>query len=191
MRIVGGALSGRKLAHVGAGAPAAQLRPTSDRVRQALFNILEHGDYPPFEGARALGLFAGTGALGFEALSRGAERALFVEEHSTGRGLIRENIEALDLIGRTRLFRRDATRLGPNRDAAYTHIFLDPPYGKGLAPRALASARDGGWIAESAVIVVETGVDEEFEPPEGFEKVDERHYGAAALTILRPVFAAT
>jgi 16S rRNA (guanine966-N2)-methyltransferase len=191
MRIVGGALSGRKLASVGGGAPEAQLRPTSDRSRQALFNILEHGDYPPIEGARVLDLFAGTGALGIEALSRGAARVLFVEEHGAARALIRQNIETLDLIGSTRLFRRDATRLGPNRDAPYSLVFLDPPYGRGLAPKALASALEGGWIAEGATVVVETGAEEPFAAPTGFEEVDQRRYGAARLTLLRRLSAVT
>src|SRR5262245_28327832 len=153
MRIVAGRLRGRPLA-----APDdARTRPTSDRVREAVFNILEHGiaDFA-LAGLRVLDLFAGTGALGLEALSRGAAFCLFVEEDAAARGLIRRNIEALGLTGVTKVFRRNATDLGPagNR-GGFGLVFLDPPYEHGLAPRALASAAAGGWLRSGAIAVIE------------------------------------
>lgn len=182
MRIIGGSFKGTALAGVGKGDPAAHLRPTSDKVRESLFNLIEHGDYPAIEGARVLDLFAGTGALGFEALSRGAERVLFVDEGARARALIRENIDRLRVIGQTKLYRRDATRLGENRAAPYTLVFLDPPYGKGLGEKALASALAGGWIAPGALIVWEEGG--EVTPPPGVHLRDTRRYGDTVITLL-------
>ncbi|MFQ5624721.1 MAG: RsmD family RNA methyltransferase, partial [Paracoccaceae bacterium] len=131
MRIVGGRFRGTALASVGAGDEAAHLRPTSDKVRESLFNILEHSVGDPVPGARVLDLFAGTGALGFEALSRGAARVLFVDDGARARALIRRNNDILRTTGQTRLYRRNATRLGENRGAPYSLVFLDPPYGRG------------------------------------------------------------
>lgn len=184
MRVVGGALSGRKLAHVGKGAPEAQLRPTSDRVRESVFNILAHAESFTLEGARVLDLFAGTGALGIEALSRGATRAVFVEEHPVSRALLRENIEALGLTGVTKVFRRDATRLGPNRGDGFTLVFLDPPYGRGLTAPALESASAGGWLAEGARVVVELGAEDAAPRLASFEALDERRYGETRIAFL-------
>src|SRR5215510_4512225 len=153
MRIVAGQFRGRTLA-----APEdARTRPTSDRVREAMFNILEHGiDGFAIPGVRVLDLFAGTGALGIEALSRGAAFCLFVEEDAAARGLIRRNIEALSLTGTTKVFRRDATDLGPaGHRGGFGLAFLDPPYERGLAERALVSAAGGGWLAPGAIAVVE------------------------------------
>ncbi|MEL6794770.1 MAG: 16S rRNA (guanine(966)-N(2))-methyltransferase RsmD [Pseudomonadota bacterium] len=186
MRIIGGKFKGRALAAPGAaGGGAAHLRPTSDRVRESLFNLLAHGDY---RGApsdmRVLDLFAGVGALGLEAMSRGASRCVFVDDNGPSRALIRENVEKLGLMGSTKIWRRDATRLGPNRDAPYDLIFLDPPYRKGLAAKALASAAEGGWIAEKAIIVVEQAADED--PPEFGDAVDDRLYGDTRVLILLP-----
>src|SRR5215217_5383113 len=147
MRIVGGRLRGRAL--VGPGSDP--VRPTSDRLRETIFNILAHGYGDPVSGARVLDLFAGTGAMGLEALSRGAAFALFVDESAAARGLIRENVEALGVGGQSRLFRRDATRMGaaaPNEP--FSLVFCDPPYGKGLAERALASCAEGGWLVPDA-----------------------------------------
>ena len=156
MRIVGGARRGLKLAEVGTGDPAAHLRPTADRVREAIFNLLQNGPFPdPVPRARVLDLFAGTGALGLEALSRGAARVAFVEDGVAGRALIRRNIELMQAQGATDFWRRDATRLGENRGAAYTLLFLDPPYGRALGEKALASAAAGGWIAPGATVVWE------------------------------------
>lgn len=185
MRIIGGKFKGRALAAPGAaGGGAAHLRPTSDRVRESLFNLLAHGDYDGApDGKRVLDLFAGVGALGLEAMSRGATRCVFVDDHGPSRALIRENIEKLGLTGATKIWRRDATRLGPNRDAPYDLIFLDPPYRKGLAAKALASASEGGWVAPGALIVIEQAADED--PPEFGEIADDRTYGDTRVLILR------
>jgi 16S rRNA (guanine966-N2)-methyltransferase len=186
MRIVGGQFRGRRLAAPGdQGGGKAHLRPTSDRVRESIFNLLSHGDYPEIEGTRVLDLFAGTGALGFEALSRGAARAVFIDDGPAARGLIRQNIETLGVIGQTKLWRRDATRLGPCRGEAYDLIFLDPPYGKGLGEAALTSAIAGAWIAPGAVIVLEEARDAEFALPDGLVQTDQRSYGETAVTFLR------
>src|SRR5437870_2485249 len=173
MRIVGGRLRGRALV-----APKSQaIRPTADRLREALFNILVHAYGDPVTGARVLDLFAGTGALGLEAMSRGAKFALFVDDGAEARALIRGNVEALGLGGTTRIFRRDAARLGAAHPVEpFTLAFLDPPYGQGLAQTALASARDGGWLNPGALAVVEEAADAEFTPPEGFTELERRDY---------------
>jgi len=186
MRIIGGRFRGTRLTAPGAeGGGTAHLRPTPDRVREALFNLLEHGGYPPIAGARVLDLFAGTGALGFEALSRGAAAAVFVDEHGPSRALIRGNAERLGLTGQVKIWRRDATRLGPCRGAPYGLVFADPPYRAGLGAPALDSALAGGWIAPGAVIVVETAAEEEMTPPPALALVDDRRYGDTRLRILR------
>src|ERR1700758_4528085 len=150
MRVVGGRLRGRNLA-----SPASQaIRPTADRLRESLFNILVHAYDNPIEGARVLDLFAGTGALGIEAISRGAAFALFVDNGAEARALLRSNVEALGLGGATKVFRRDAADLGPAHPVEpFSLAFLDPPYGKHLAEQALASLRDGGWLTREAVVV--------------------------------------
>lgn len=184
MRIIAGRHRGLTLASVGKGDAAAHLRPTSDRVRESLFNLLLNGPYgDPVTGARVLDLFAGTGALGLEALSRGAEHATLVDDGAKSQALIRENIEKCREQGRTKLLRRDATRLGENRGAAFDLIFLDPPYGKGLGDRALAAAQAGGWIAPGALIVWEESG--EVTPPTGFTPCDARRYGDTVITLLR------
>jgi 16S rRNA (guanine966-N2)-methyltransferase len=183
MRIVGGRLRGRPLAGPGEG----DTRPTGDNVREAVFNILAHA-VPRFavEGARVLDLFAGTGALGLEALSRGAAYCLFVEEDAAARAVIRRNIEALDLTGVTKIFRRDATRLGPAAGRGpFGLAFLDPPYGKGLAERALASAAAGGWLADGALSVVEDVKDAAVALPAGFALLDRRTWGATQVIFAR------
>src|SRR4030095_15105704 len=169
MRIVGGRLGGRTLA-----SPRSQaIRPTADRLRESLFNILVHAYGDPVTGARVLDLFAGTGALGLEALSRGAAFALLVDDAAEARALLRENVAALGLGGVSRIFRRDATRLGPAHPLEpFSLVFLDPPYGKGLAEKALLSARDGGWLAPSALIVVEEAADAAFTTPVGLEDLE-------------------
>jgi 16S rRNA (guanine966-N2)-methyltransferase len=175
MRVVGGTFRGRALAspqHEG-------LRPTSDRVRESVFNILLHG-VPDFtlEGARVIDLFAGTGALGIEALSRGAAYCLFVEEAPEARALIRTNVEAMGLTGTTRIFRRDATDLGPAGNMEpYALAFLDPPYGKGLGEKGLIALRDGGWLAPGAVVVLEERAGNAAGLPEGFTELDRRTWG--------------
>lgn len=183
MRIVGGTLRGRPLA-----TPRDErIRPTSDRAREAIFNILAHG-IPDFtiEGARVLDLFAGTGALGLEALSRGARFCLFVEEDAEARGLIRQNVEAFGLTGATKIFRRDATSLGPAANQGGNALaLLDPPYGKGLAEKALEAAAAGGWLDEGAVCVVEERKDVTLALPSGFAQIDARTWGDTTVTFLR------
>ena len=181
MRIVGGELRGRALASPG----SHHTRPTSDRTREALFNILTHGYGERLAGARVLDLFAGTGALGLEALSRGAAFAVFVEERADARALIRDNIEALGLLGRTKILRRDATRLGEiGSGKPFDLVFADPPYGKGLAERALAGARAGGWLAERALVVVEESAAAAFAPVGGFALLQSRSYGDTVIHLL-------
>jgi 16S rRNA (guanine966-N2)-methyltransferase len=183
VRIVGGRFRGQPIA-----APSSALtRPTSDKVRESLFNILLHGieDFD-IEGARVLDLFAGTGALGLEALSRGAAYCLFVEDNADARGIIRENIEALGLTGASKLWRRDATKLGPAAPMQpFQLLFADPPYGKGLGERALAAAADGGWLSSGAVCVLEERGDVEPAIPSAFALLDTRVYGDTALHFLR------
>jgi len=184
MRIISGNHRGLQLADVGAGDPAAHLRPTSDRVREAMFNLLCNGAHGnPVPGARVLDLFAGTGALGLEALSRGAVQVAFVDDGAVARALLRRNIEKMRAMGVTDVWRRDATRLGPNRGPGYGLVFLDPPYGKGLGEAALASAIAGGWLAPGAVVVWEENVAPQV--PEGFEMLEARTYGETLVTMLR------
>jgi 16S rRNA (guanine966-N2)-methyltransferase len=182
VRIVGGRLRGRALA-----APKSQaIRPTADRLREALFNILIHAYSDPITGARVLDLFAGTGALGLEAISRGAAFALFVDDGAEARALLRQNVEALGLGAVTRIFRRDATKLGPAHPVEpFSLVFLDPPYGKGLAEKALTSAREGGWLTDQALIVVEEAADAGFKPPEGFEEIERRKYDDTEFVVLK------
>jgi 16S rRNA (guanine966-N2)-methyltransferase len=181
MRVVGGRLRGRALA-----APKSPaIRPTADRLRETLFNILGHAYGDPVSHARVLDLFAGTGALGIEALSRGAAFALFVDNGAEARALLRANVEALGLGGAARIFRRDATKLGPAHPVEpFSLVLLDPPYGVGLAEQALASARDGGWLVPDATVVVEeaTGA---FTPPDGFAEIERRPYDDSELIFLR------
>lgn len=181
MRIVAGEFRGRKLAALGKGDPAGHLRPTTDRVREALFNMLGGGRFgTPFAGELVLDLFAGTGALGLEALSRGCDRAVFVEKGRVGQRLIRENIATLGCAERGRVIGTDATRLPPGDAAAL--VFLDPPYGKGLGEKALASARAQGWLARRALVVWEESA--EMNAPEGFTRLDSRRYGDSWVTLL-------
>lgn len=182
MRIVAGRYRGAALA-----TPKGQdIRPTSDRVRESMFNILAHGLGLEIAGARVLDLFAGTGALGLEAMSRGASFALFVEENAEARGLIRRNTETLSLMGASKIFRRDATDLGKiGAMAPFDLVFADPPYGRSLGERALISAAQGGWLAPSAVAVLEESAQTECPPPAGFTLLDSRTYGGTAIYFLR------
>jgi 16S rRNA (guanine966-N2)-methyltransferase len=182
MRVVGGRLRSRPLA----GPKSNAVRPTTDRLREALFNILMHSHGDPVTGARVLDLFAGTGALGIEAVSRGAAYALFVDEGVEARALLRDNVEALGLGGVTRIFRRDATNLGPAHPIeAFSLVFIDPPYGKGLAEKALRSAHEGGWLKPNALIVVEESADAGFKPPEDFTELERRSYDDTEFVFLR------
>jgi 16S rRNA (guanine966-N2)-methyltransferase len=182
MRVVGGSLRGRTLA-----APRSQaIRPTADRLRESLFNILVHAYDDAIGGARVLDLFAGTGALGIEALSRGAAFTLFVDDGAEARALIRENVATLGLGGTTRVFRRDATKLGPAHPIEpFSLVFLDPPYGKNLAEQALASAHAGGWLTPNALIVVEEAKKSAFTTPQGFAEVERRAYDDTEFVFLK------
>jgi 16S rRNA (guanine966-N2)-methyltransferase len=203
MRITGGTFGGRALK-----APRDMaVRPTSDKVRQAIFNILQHNDFGAvLEGARAADLFAGTGALGIEALSHGASFCLFVDDAAESRALIRDNIEALELTGASKIWRRDATKLGPMAGALsrevgtgsrqkarpqissaggpFELVFLDPPYRKGLIAPTLASLREGGWLTDGAVLVAETALDDDAPSTDGFMLLDERAYGDTRVLFL-------
>lgn len=185
MRIIGGSNRGTHLADIGKGDTAAHLRPTSDRVREAVFNLLINGRLDggpnPVVDARVLDLFAGTGALALEALSRGAGSATLVDDGKAALALIKQNL----VITRqtATVLRQNAAQLPPNTAAAFDLIFMDPPYAKGLGEAALASAIKGGWVAPSAVIVWEESV--AITPPQGFSKLDARKYGDTFITILR------
>ncbi|MGO9702193.1 MAG: 16S rRNA (guanine(966)-N(2))-methyltransferase RsmD [Xanthobacteraceae bacterium] len=182
MRVVGGRLRGRTLA----SPKSPAIRPTADRLRESLFNILVHAYGDPITGARVLDLFAGTGALGIEALSRGAAFALFVDEGAEARALLRENVAALGLGGVSRIFRRDATKLGPAHPVEpFSLAFLDPPYGHGLAQQSLASARVGGWFMPNTVIIVEEAKKAQFAAPEGFTELERRDYDDTEFVFLR------
>ena len=182
MRVVGGRLKGRNLA-----SPSSQaIRPTADRLRESVFNILIHVYDNPIEGARVLDLFAGTGALGIEAVSRGAAFALFVDNGAEARALLRNNVEALALGGVTRVFRRDATNLGGAHPVEpFSVAFLDPPYGKGLAEKALVSLRDGGWLTPGALLIVEEAKAASFKAPDRFEELERRAYDDTEFVFLR------
>jgi 16S rRNA (guanine966-N2)-methyltransferase len=180
VRIVGGEWRGRRLA----GPKAEGIRPTSDRLREALFNVLAHAYDDAVEDAVVLDLFAGTGALGFEALSRGAARAVFVDEGRQAGALIREGIAALDCGNRARLIQRDATRLGPAPEAA-SLVFCDPPYRKNLATAALAAAAAGGWLSPGALVLVEEAAEAGLVLPPGFAELERRSYGETAVTFGR------
>lgn len=188
MRVVGGKFGGRALV-----APDDRLvRPTSDKVRQALFNILEHRDLGDFtlEDASAIDLFCGTGALGIEALSRGAKFCLFVDDDAGSRALVRENVEKLALTGISKIWRRDAADLGPVNTGSggpFDIAFLDPPYRKGLAEKCLASLKAGGWLKPGAVVVVETAADETLSHDD-YELLDVRDYGETRIAILTASF---
>ena len=180
MRIIAGEFRGRRLS-----SPAGRdVRPTSDRAREALFNILELG-LPPVRGARFLDLFCGTGAVGLEALSRGAAEVLLIESEADALRVAKSNHERVGAPRNARLLRQDATRLGPAA-AAFDIVFIDPPYRSGLAGSALECLRRGGWLAPEARIVVELAADETCQLPEGYELEQERRYGAARFLFLRP-----
>ena len=182
MRVVGGRLKGRNIA-----SPQTQaIRPTADRLREALFNILIHAYDNPVLDARVLDLFAGTGALGIEAVSRGAAFTLFVDNGAEARALLRNNVEALGLGGVTKVYRRDAASLGPAHPVEpFSLVFLDPPYRMKLAEKALGSLRDGGWLTPQALLVVEEHKAAEFVAPEGFEQLERRAYDDTEFTFLR------
>jgi 16S rRNA (guanine966-N2)-methyltransferase len=182
MRVVGGRLRGRNLA-----SPASHdIRPTADRLRESVFNILMHAYDNPIVGARVLDLFAGTGALGIEAISRGAKFVLFVDNGAEARALLRNNVESLGLGGVTKVYRRDAANPGPAHPLEpFSLAFLDPPYGKGLAEQALAALRDGGWLMPRALLVVEEAKAAAFAAPEGYEELERRAYDDTEFVFLK------
>jgi 16S rRNA (guanine966-N2)-methyltransferase len=184
VRIVGGEFRGRQLA-----APESRdIRPSSDRLRETLFDILMHRYADHVRGARVLDLFAGSGALGLEAISRGAASALFVDDGVEARGLLRRNIEALGLTGRTKIFRRDAADLGKAGTVEpFRLVFADPPYGKGLGQ----SAASGGWLVPGAIAVLEEAAKAELPAVPGFEALDSRRVGDSNLTFFSFVGAPT
>jgi 16S rRNA (guanine966-N2)-methyltransferase len=186
MRIVGGKFKGRAIR-----APEGRnTRPTSDRARESIFNVLAHADWAPrLEGARVIDAFAGSGALGLEAISRGAAFCLFVETDSAARGCIRDNVEAFQLFGVTRIHRRSATDLGPKPaglGAPFDLVFMDPPYACDLVPAALEQLAKGSWITTTALVVAETSAEEAAPVAPEWDALDERIYGAARVSFLRP-----
>jgi 16S rRNA (guanine966-N2)-methyltransferase len=182
MRIIGGASRGLHLTAVGEGDAAAHLRPTSDRVREAVFNLLINGGYGnPVAGARVLDLFAGTGALGLEALSRGAAHATFVDDGAVSLGLIRRNIALMRAEDRTQVLRRDAVRPGDCTGPAHSLVFLDPPYGRSLGEAALVACLAGGWLAAGALVVWEENTPPQI--PADFDRLDQRRYGDTLVTV--------
>jgi 16S rRNA (guanine966-N2)-methyltransferase len=182
MRVVGGRLRGRTIASPSSG----DIRPTADRLRESLFNILIHAYADPVDGARVLDLFAGTGALGIEAVSRGAVFCLFIDNGAEARALLRQNVEALGLGGVTKVYRRDATALGAvHPHEPFSLAFLDPPYGKRLGEKALASLRDGGWLMPGALIVVEEAVAAKLVTPDGFAELERRAYDDTEFVVMR------
>ena len=184
MKVTAGTLGGRALI----APPGARVRPTSDKVRQAMFNILAHNDFGvSLADARVADMFAGTGALGIEALSRGASFCLFVDDSAESRGLIRLNVEAFGLTGATKIWRRDATELGPINTGSggpFDLVFLDPPYRKDLVARCLKSLHEGEWLAPGAIVVAETAEDEPIPDTPGFRQLDERIYGTTRVLFL-------
>lgn len=182
MRIIGGAHRGRALASVGKGDAAAHLRPTSDRVREALFNVLAGGYGDPVTGAQVLDLFAGTGALGLEALSRGASAVSFIESGRKALSLLRQNIGLCRAEAACHVFPVDVRKPGSNPVAPHDLVFLDPPYGRGLGEVALAAALAGGWISDKALIVWEESAP--VTPPEGLRLIEERRYGDTVIRFL-------
>jgi 16S rRNA (guanine966-N2)-methyltransferase len=182
MRIIGGTSRGLHLAAVGDGDAKAHLRPTSDRVRESIFNLLINGGYGnPLQGARVLDVFAGTGALGLEALSRGAAHATFLENGTVALGLLKRNIALMRAETRTEILRRDATKPGLNPGAPFDVIFLDPPYGKGMGEVALTALAP--WLTAEAFVIWEESTPPV--PPQGFESLDQRKYGDTLVTILK------
>lgn len=182
MRIVAGRFKGAALA-----APKSQgTRPTSDRLRETIFNILAHGLDFDLDSKRVLDLFAGTGALGFEAISRGARHCTFIEDGTEARGVIRRNMETLGLNGASKIFRRDATKMGAvGTIEPFDLLFADPPYDKGLGEKAFASVLEGGWLKPGALCVLEERASADVVLPAGFEHLDRRTVGDSQVVFAR------
>jgi 16S rRNA (guanine966-N2)-methyltransferase len=186
MRIVGGKYKGRAIASPKAG--SNDIRPTTDRARESLFNVLQHAYSDKLNSGRVLDVFAGTGALGFEAMSRGASFALFVEMGAQGRGLIRETMHTLGLQGSTKLFRRDATKLGPvGTMEPFDLVFMDPPYNRQMGEAALVSLKDGGWLRKDALIILEEASKAPFNLPDGFLLIDERSSNTSIVRFIKQI----
>ncbi len=184
MRVVGGRLRGRNIA----SPQSREIRPTADRLRESLFNILAHSYGDPVGDARVIDLFAGTGALGIEAISRGAAFCLFIDNGAEARALLRQNVEALGLGGVTKVYRRDATALGNvHPHEPFSMALLDPPYGKGLAEKALVSLRDGNWLVPGALVVVEEAVAAKLATPAGYQELERRAYDDTEFVVMRRV----
>lgn len=184
MRIIAGTHKGRRL-HTPKG---SETRPTSDRLRESIFNILAHNWADHLTGARVADIFAGSGAMGIEALSRGAAHAVFVEKHSAGRALVSRNLDSLGLAEKARVIAGDARQLPP-AEAPFDLVLMDPPYGRGLGKAALAALEQAGWLRAGTLIVLETGRDEQLELPRGFEVSDRRAQGDSQVIFLRRVGA--
>jgi 16S rRNA (guanine966-N2)-methyltransferase len=180
MRIIGGTHRGRALASVGKGDVAAHLRPTSDRVRESLFNVLAGGYGDPCCAARVLDMFAGTGALGLESLSRGAEFVGFIENGRKAQTLLAQNISLCRAEGQTKVYRNDVRQLGQNPTAAFDLVFLDPPYGKGLGEEAMKMAIEGGWVSDNALIIWEENTP--IDMPDGLHLIEARKYGGTVIS---------
>ncbi len=182
MRIVGGKFRGRRLQPPSSD----RIRPTTDRTRESLFNILGHKF--EFEARRVIDLFAGTGALGLEAISRGCSYGMFVEDSAEGRGLLTSNIAALGLQANCRIFKRDAAKLGEAGEIEpFDLAFLDPPYGKGLGEKAIAALLAGKWLAQGALVVLEERTDALPDTVEGLEEIDRRQFGDTSILFLQKV----
>jgi 16S rRNA (guanine966-N2)-methyltransferase len=183
MRIVGGRFKGHGLVALS----GAATRPTADRVRESIFNIIAHGiEGFVLENSRVMDLFAGTGALGLEAISRGARFCQFVDESAEARGVIRRNADALGVIGQVKIWRRDATSLGPCApQTPFDLVFADPPYGKGLGEKALASLVGGGWLAPGALVVLEEAERVVVAEVAGLSLADTRIYGETQVRFYR------
>ncbi len=182
MRVVGGKFKGRALATP----KSHEVRPTSDRARESIFNVLIHNADCDLVDANVIDLFAGTGALGIEAMSRGAKYCLFVEQDPNARSLIRQNVDAFGLHGNTKIFRRDATNLGQSvSQPRFQYAFLDPPYGKGLSKKALAALDEGAWLDVGATLIIEDRISEDVTLPNNFELLEKRKYGDAGITFAR------
>lgn len=179
MRIISGTLKGRRL-HTPEGQTT---RPTSDRLRETIFNILAHRWPGKLAGARVADIFAGSGAMGIEALSRGAVLAVFVEKHSAGRALVSRNLEALGIVEQAQVIEGDARQLPPI-DAPFDLIFMDPPYRRGLGEAALAALPKAGWLKHETLVVLESAADEQLEIPAEYEAVDRRQQGASQVIFL-------
>lgn len=167
----------------------ANIRPTSGRTREAIFNILTHGSFgrdgeSPLIGKRVVDIFCGTGGLGLEALSRGAEHVTFVDRNGGSLAMARENVELFGETEHSRFVRSDSTQLPP-APAPCTVAFADPPYNKGQAAPALKSLKENGWLEPDAIVVLELHARELVQLPEGYDLLDERIYGNSKVLILK------